>query len=178
MVPTLTEATGIRGTGNGHMQWNGTVPCMTMVAVVVAEVRMMVRRVLLYLLGCESHVPNIGVRKRRRSTSPYERDSRPRYDDYGRYKLSEDSARHNNVTVISQIPGVPVTNRLGVPRTIVKLRAVHLRIHTPSTILHPSSSMPSGSDSTSHKLRRKRTALIKPPNSKLPTDQNPEMASS
>jgi hypothetical protein len=160
------------------MLWNGTVPCMIMVAVVVAEVRMMVRRIQLSLLGCESHVPNIGVRKRRRSTSPYERDSRPRYDDYGRYKSFGDSTRHNNVTEISQIPGVPVTNRLGAPRTIVKLRVVHLRIHIPSTILHPSSSMRSGSGSTFRKLRRKRTALIKPPSSKLPTDQNPEMASS
>ena len=58
MVPTLTEATGIRGIGNEHMLWNGIVPSMITVAGVVAEVRMMVRRALLYFLGCESHVPN------------------------------------------------------------------------------------------------------------------------
>ena len=45
MVLTLTEVTGTRGTGNEHMRWNGTVPCMIMVAVVVAEVQRMVRRV-------------------------------------------------------------------------------------------------------------------------------------
>jgi hypothetical protein len=84
MVPTLTEAIGIRGTGNELMPWNETVPCMIMVAVVVAEVQRMVRRVLLYLPACEFIVLNPGVRKRRRSTSPYERDSRPRYDDYGK----------------------------------------------------------------------------------------------
>jgi hypothetical protein len=45
MVLTLTEVTGTRGTGKEHMRWNGTVPCMIMVAVVVAEVQRMVRRV-------------------------------------------------------------------------------------------------------------------------------------
>jgi len=45
MVLTLTEVTGTRGTGKEHMRWNGTVPCMIMVAVVVAEVRKMVRSV-------------------------------------------------------------------------------------------------------------------------------------
>jgi hypothetical protein len=45
MVLTLTEVTGTRGTGKEHMRWNGTVPCMNMVGVVVAEVQKMVRRV-------------------------------------------------------------------------------------------------------------------------------------
>ena len=45
MVLTLTEVTGTRGTGKEHMRWNGTVPCMIMAAVVVAEVQRMVRRV-------------------------------------------------------------------------------------------------------------------------------------
>jgi hypothetical protein len=44
MVLTLTEVTGTRGTGKEHMRWNETVPCMIMVAVVVAEVQKMVRR--------------------------------------------------------------------------------------------------------------------------------------
>ena len=37
-----------------------------------------------YLLAYESTRPNVGVRKRRRSISPYERDARPRYDEYGK----------------------------------------------------------------------------------------------
>jgi Cft2 family RNA processing exonuclease len=37
-----------------------------------------------YLLGHESILLNVGVRKRRRSVSPYERDPRARYDEYGR----------------------------------------------------------------------------------------------
>jgi hypothetical protein len=45
MVLTLTEVTGTRGTGKEHLRWNGTVPCMIMVAVVVAELQKMVRRV-------------------------------------------------------------------------------------------------------------------------------------
>jgi hypothetical protein len=45
MVLTLTEVTGTPGTGKEHMRWNGTVPCMIMVAVVVAEVQKMVRPV-------------------------------------------------------------------------------------------------------------------------------------
>jgi hypothetical protein len=45
MVLTLTEVTGTRGTGKDHMRWNGTVPSMIMVAVVVVEVQKMVRRV-------------------------------------------------------------------------------------------------------------------------------------
>jgi hypothetical protein len=61
MVPTLTETTGIRGTGNEHMLWNETVPCTIMVAVVVAEVRMMVRHVFLYLLAYESTVTKVSA---------------------------------------------------------------------------------------------------------------------
>jgi hypothetical protein len=38
--------------------------------------------------------------------------------------------------------------------------------------------MPSGSGSTFHKLLRRKTALTKPPSSKLLTDRSPEMASS
>jgi len=100
-VPTLTGATGIRGTGNERMLWNGTVPCTIMVAVVVAEVQMMVRRVLYDTLSYDSTLPNVGVRKRRRSTSPFERDSRPRYDEYGKHSLFGVSARHITVTAIS-----------------------------------------------------------------------------
>jgi len=37
-----------------------------------------------YFPGCETTVPNLGVRKRRRSMSPYERDPRSRYDEHGR----------------------------------------------------------------------------------------------
>jgi hypothetical protein len=59
MVPTLTETTGIRGTGNEHMLWNGIVPCTIMVAVVVAEVRMMVRRVFFYPLVYKSTVTKV-----------------------------------------------------------------------------------------------------------------------
>jgi len=44
-VPTLTGATGTRGTEKEHMSWNGTAPCTITVAVVVAEVQMMVCRV-------------------------------------------------------------------------------------------------------------------------------------
>lgn len=45
MALTLTEVTGTRGTGKELMRWNGTALCMIMVAVVVAEVQRMVRRV-------------------------------------------------------------------------------------------------------------------------------------
>ena len=83
------------------MLWNGTVPCTIMVAVVVAEVQMMVRRVLYDTLSYDSTLPNVGVRKRRRSTSPFERDSRPRYDEYGKHSLFGVSARHITVTAIS-----------------------------------------------------------------------------
>ena len=36
-----------------------------------------------HLLGCELTLLNVGVRKRRRSASPYERDPRAKYDEYG-----------------------------------------------------------------------------------------------
>jgi hypothetical protein len=45
-----------------------------------------------HVLGYESTLLNLGLRKRRRSTSPYERDPRPRYDDYGKqYVIQSDS---------------------------------------------------------------------------------------
>ena len=87
MVPTLTGTTGIRGTGKEHMRWNGTVPCTIMVAVVVAEVQTMVRRMQMASQDMSRPCYILGLRKRRRSTSPYERDSRPRYDDYGRQQV-------------------------------------------------------------------------------------------
>ncbi len=83
--------------------------------------------------------------------------------------------QHQNVTIV-QIPGAPATNRLGVLLTIIPLRAVRLRIHIRLIILLPSSSMPSGSDITTHNLPLRKTALIKRPSNKLLMDQSPETA--
>jgi len=41
-----------------------------------------------YFQGHETTVPDVGVRKRRRSMSPYERDPRSRFDEHGRQQVN------------------------------------------------------------------------------------------